>query len=171
MVLRRMSHSRDIIEQGLAQRMQKSDTEAQVKVRQPLSKLTYGGEKLPEELELIIAEEVNVETVINDAAQNELLAALDKTITPELKQKGMMREVVRNVQTARKAAGLEVDDRIELGLKTTDVELQAVLSNSDLTDVIKHETLAESLVQDDVEGHNTVVTVEGAELTVSLRKV
>ena len=40
--------------------------------------------------------------------------ALDLTVTPELRRAGLAREVVRLVQEARKAGGLEVTDRIEL---------------------------------------------------------
>ncbi|WP_281181923.1 isoleucine--tRNA ligase [Actinomadura macra] len=40
--------------------------------------------------------------------------ALDLTVTPELRRAGLVREAVRLVQEARKAAGLEVIDRIEL---------------------------------------------------------
>jgi isoleucyl-tRNA synthetase len=40
--------------------------------------------------------------------------ALDLTITPELRRAGLVREVIRLVQDARKASGLEVTDRIEL---------------------------------------------------------
>ena len=38
--------------------------------------------------------------------------ALDLTLTPELRRAGVAREVVRLVQEARKAGGLEVSDRI-----------------------------------------------------------
>ena len=40
--------------------------------------------------------------------------ALDLTLTPELRRAGLVRDVVRLVQDARKGAGLEVSDRIEL---------------------------------------------------------
>jgi isoleucyl-tRNA synthetase len=40
--------------------------------------------------------------------------ALDLTVTPELRRAGLAREVVRLVQEARKAGGLEVTDRIDL---------------------------------------------------------
>ena len=43
-----------------------------------------------------------------------LTVALDLTLTPELERAGLFREVVRLVQEARKNAGLEVSDRIEL---------------------------------------------------------
>jgi isoleucyl-tRNA synthetase len=40
--------------------------------------------------------------------------ALDLTVTPELRRAGLAREVVRLVQEARKARGLDVTDRIDL---------------------------------------------------------
>jgi isoleucyl-tRNA synthetase len=43
-----------------------------------------------------------------------LTVALDLTLTPELERAGLVREVVRLVQEARKNGGLDVSDRIEL---------------------------------------------------------
>jgi isoleucyl-tRNA synthetase len=43
-----------------------------------------------------------------------LTVALDLTLTPELERAGLVREVVRLLQDARKNSGLEVSDRIEL---------------------------------------------------------
>jgi isoleucyl-tRNA synthetase len=43
-----------------------------------------------------------------------LTVALDLTLTPELERAGLVREVVRLVQDARKSSGLAVSDRIEL---------------------------------------------------------
>ncbi|WP_448613118.1 isoleucine--tRNA ligase [Modestobacter sp. URMC 112] len=43
-----------------------------------------------------------------------LTVALDLTLTPELERAGLVREVVRLVQDARKGSGLAVSDRIEL---------------------------------------------------------
>jgi isoleucyl-tRNA synthetase len=43
-----------------------------------------------------------------------LTVALDLTLTPELERAGLVREVVRLVQEARKNSGLDVSDRIEL---------------------------------------------------------
>jgi isoleucyl-tRNA synthetase len=44
------------------------------------------------------------------------LTALDTTLTDELISEGLAREIVRSVQDARKQAGLEVSDRITLGI-------------------------------------------------------
>ena len=43
-----------------------------------------------------------------------LTVALDLALTPELERAGLVREVVRLVQEARKTSGLDVSDRIEL---------------------------------------------------------
>jgi isoleucyl-tRNA synthetase len=50
------------------------------------------------------------------ASGDGITVALDLEVTPELAREGLAREVVRLVQDARKAAGLEVTDRIELTL-------------------------------------------------------
>ena len=48
------------------------------------------------------------------ASGSGLTVALDLTLTPELERAGLVREVVRLIQEARKNSGLEVSDRIEL---------------------------------------------------------
>ncbi len=165
LVLDRMAQTRTIIEQGLGLRMQKSDTEAQIKVRQPLSKLTYGGEMLDGFYESIIAEEVNVKEVAHGDFE---FVQLDKTITPELQREGFAREVIRHVQAARKAAGLNVDDRITLSLKTSEAELQKAIS--EYNDLIASETLAASVVGEAVYAYETDAWIEGLDLHISLEK-
>ncbi len=169
-VLNHMARTREIIEQGLSLRMFKDDTEQQIKVRQPLSVLRYGGEKLDAFYESIIAEEVNVKAVehLGSAGSDSLPAVeLDKTLTPELRREGMAREVIRHVQSARKNAGLNVDDRISLSLQTDNAELQEAVT--EYQDVIVAETLATTLT-DSAFAHTGTVKVEGAELTVSIEK-
>ncbi|HET8985876.1 MAG TPA: DUF5915 domain-containing protein, partial [Trueperaceae bacterium] len=71
------------------------------------------------------------------------LAALNTTVTQELLREGLSRDVVRLVQNARKTAGLDVSDRIELRL-TADGELGAALEEH--RGSIAAEVLATSLV-------------------------
>jgi len=54
--------------------------------------------------------------------------ALDLDVTPELRREGLAREVIRLVQDARKADGLEVSDRIALRWEAPDPELAAALT-------------------------------------------
>ena len=95
------------------------------------------------------------------------MAQLDTVVTPSLKREGIMRDVVRCVQSARKQAGFEVDDRIVLGLASDDEALREAIEEHAAT--IQQETLAVSL-KDQVEGFSTSVQLEGAELGISLRK-
>jgi isoleucyl-tRNA synthetase len=54
--------------------------------------------------------------------------ALELDITPELRREGLAREVIRLVQDARKADGLEVSDRITLRWSAPGPELAAALT-------------------------------------------
>jgi isoleucyl-tRNA synthetase len=170
-VLDDMARTREIIEQGLGLRMLKNEHEVQIKVRQPLSLLTYYGEPLDLFYESIILDEVNVKAVTNvrtGKGATDLAVALDKTITPELRREGLAREVVRHVQAARKNAGLNVDDRIKLNLVTSDSELQTAIKEFEAT--ISSETLA-SGITNDMHGHNSEVAIEGMVLAIYLEKV
>jgi isoleucyl-tRNA synthetase len=64
---------------------------------------------------------------------------LDTATTPELEAEGTARDIVRAVQDARKAAGLEVSDRISLTITGDDAASAAVAAHRDL---IAGETLA-----------------------------
>ena len=54
--------------------------------------------------------------------------ALELDITPELRREGLAREVIRLVQDARKADGLEVSDRITLHWAAAEEDLAAALT-------------------------------------------
>lgn len=136
-----MDTVRAVVQEGLSQR-----SKAQVKVRQPLSSLTvHGGQKLGENKDLyleVLKEEVNVKNVFwNTSGDYEL--TVDFELTDDLLQEGIAREIVRFVQTERKQAGFDVDDRIELCLVSEDSKLQTAIKKFE--DYIKQETLAHTL--------------------------
>ncbi len=71
--------------------------------------------------------------------------ALDLTVTPELRRAGLAREVVRLVQDARKASGLEVTDRIALTWSAASPEVaEAVREHAD---AVAGEVLATSFAE------------------------
>ena len=65
------------------------------------------------------------------ASTGGLTVALDLTLTPELERAGVVREVVRLVQEARKSSGLEVSDRIELSWTAEGTVAQALDEHSE----------------------------------------
>ena len=153
----KMAECRAIITEGLALRMNRNDEYGQIKVRQPLASLSYGGEKLDDFYEQIIAEEVNVKKVSHGKKLE-----LDKELTDELREEGFIRELIRFVQSARKKAGLNVDDRIKLSLS-------CVVPDS-YAEVLKNEVLATELTSDGNYDYDEIVKVEGQNVTISLEK-
>jgi isoleucyl-tRNA synthetase len=156
-VLDEMARTREIITEGLALRMQKSDTEEQIKVRQPLSEMTYGGEALSEFYEQIIADEVNVKKVVHADA-----ISLNKTLTDELKAEGFVRELIRAVQNARKNAGLNMDDHILLSVSCKVPE--------EYSELLMTEVLADTVVDAGNYAYDEIAKVNGENVTISLEK-
>jgi len=104
----KMQKIREIVALALAKR-----AEAKIKIRQPLSRLEVKEEKLEEDLIDLIKEEINVkEIILNKKLETEI--KLDTKITPELKEEGMVREIIRYLQDMRKKIGLEPHDRISI---------------------------------------------------------
>jgi isoleucyl-tRNA synthetase len=100
--------------------------------------------------------------------------ALELAIDEQLREEGYAREIVHAVQNARKAAGLAVEDRIELALEGDPALTRAA---NTYRDYLAGETLAVSLEFGD--GTRTAagameysedVSVEGLALTISLRR-
>ena len=169
-VLKDMLLTRGFIENGLSKRMDTNDEFGSIKVRQPLALASYNlKHKLDDFYEQIMKEELNVKEVkqVYDLKGKIMGVEVDKTITPELKREGLMREVIRHVQSARKKAGLQVDDRIMLHLATNDEQLRQALT--EYADTIASETLA-TMKQPGDALYQTTATVDGAELQVSLAK-
>ena len=178
-----MARTRELINNGLSLRMKKDEHQESIKVRQPLQCAAYAGVKLTDYYEQIMAEELNVKEirwienldehladyeVAEGAIKPESWIEISKQLTPELKREGLMREVIRHVQSARKKAGLQVDDRIELSITSNDAEITQAVDM--FADTIKAETLALKLgsAADDMEKYD--VNVDGKPVEIYLRK-
>ena len=176
-----MARTRELITNGLALRMRKDENQDAIKVRQPLAFASYAGNKLDEVYEQIMQEELNVKEIRWIENLDEHLAKYDevegkidaetwievsKVLTPELRREGMMREVIRYIQNARKDAGLNVDDRIILDLTTDDDDLKTAIG--EFSETIKSETLTENFAP--ANQYEVSVKVEGRELNIRLAK-
>src|SRR5690606_31512194 len=150
---------------------------AGIKVRQPLGDLTIKGapsifdiedDQVRWFYEAILKEELNIKAVWYNTGDDSLEVQLDMTMTPQLRREGLMREVVRQVQSARKDAGLQVDDRIQLVLATEDEELETAIEEH--KDTIQAETLAVGLAASSQGyAYTAEVMAEGAPLSIELQ--
>ncbi len=163
LVIQHMKHTREVINEGLSQR-----AKAGIKVRQPLASVAYSlSDKLTAEFESIIAEELNVKAV-EYTAGSEQQVTIETNLSPELKREGLMREVIRHVQIARKQAGLNVDDRIRLSLATNDSDLRQAIQEHH--EVVASEALATELAEADPADalYSVEVVVEAKPLRISI---
>ena len=172
-ILRDMNALRTVVNDGLSKRAAEG-----IKVRQPLASaklVSTISQNTPEEvvrfLVDIARDELNVKSVeavtgseldVSEASAQPSVV-YDLNITPELKREGLMREIVRHVQSARKKAGLQVDDRIILQLTTNDDQLRQAI-NEHCT-AIAAETLASF---GESNSNRSKATIEGAEFDIAL---
>ncbi|AWI24957.1 isoleucine--tRNA ligase [Flavobacterium pallidum] len=77
------------------------------------------------------------------AHANGITVALDITITPELKNEGIARELVNRIQNIRKDSGFEVTDKIQVQIEAGNSMLEEAVEGN--VDYIKSETLTETI--------------------------
>jgi isoleucyl-tRNA synthetase len=164
-LLERMAFTREVITVGLAQR-----AGAGIKVRQPLGSVTVHDNqlRLDDGYRAIIAEELNVKRVETSTAKFGENVVLDTQITEELRQEGMMRELVRFIQNARKEAGLQVDDRIQLLVESESDEITQAIEA--FKETIMNETLATELGTVPEGAFTSHVKVDGLDVEIALAK-
>ena len=177
-MLRDMNALRAAVNDGLSKRAAEG-----IKVRQPLASaklVSTISQNTPEEVAQFLVDiardELNVKTVEvftgseldSPEASAQPSVVYDLTITPELKREGLMREIIRHVQSARKKAGLQVDDRIELGITSSDTEITQAVDM--FADTIKSETLAVKLGSAADDMFKQEVKVDGKDAVIFLKK-
>lgn len=129
-VLTAMKSTRDLCAAGHMLR-QKSN----IPVRQPLA-IFFVTEFLGEMYQEIIKDELNVKALAKAES-----VSFDTTITPELKQEGEYRELVREVQELRKTEGLTPSDRISVVLPKT-TETMVVLFMDDFKKTVQADSVS-----------------------------
>lgn len=164
-IIEQMDLVRKICELG-----HKLRAKAGIKVRQPLASLKIKNQMLNtenDELIDLIKEELNVKEIIFDPEIQEDVE-LDKRITPELKEEGILRELIRQINSLRKEAKLTVKDKINLYYQTDFLDLKNVFQK--FAENIKKETMSKELF----EGENKKakiskeIKIDGQKITLSL---
>ncbi|MBL4709360.1 MAG: isoleucine--tRNA ligase [Flavobacteriales bacterium] len=104
------------------------------------------------------------------ATEGKYTVALDVTISEELREEGVAREIVNRIQNFRKEAGFDIVDKINLTVQTAPQINEAIENNKDY---ICSETLAQSLViVDEIEDKTFTIEINNETTTfVTLAKV
>ncbi|WP_281336720.1 isoleucine--tRNA ligase [Flavobacterium eburneipallidum] len=101
------------------------------------------------------------------ANSNGITVALDITISPELREEGIARELVNRIQNIRKDSGFEVTDKIKVHLQKNAALETAVKANEAY---IKSETLTEILVFEEAINEGIEVEFDDIKTRISITK-
>ena len=144
-------------------------TQEQIALLEQNGSLTLAGiegvdnaEVLLEDVE-IISEDIPGWLVGNDG---NLTVALDITLTDELRNEGMARELVNRIQNIRKKSGLEITDRITVDIQPNDAATKAVNA---FGDYIARQVLANEVRLADNDGQE--VEFDDFKLNIKITKL
>jgi isoleucyl-tRNA synthetase len=125
-VLEDMAAVRSLISKALEAR-----SDAGVNVRQPLASVTLRHGELSTELQEVLADELNVKSVyFKPEAEYEV--GLDTVITPELAREGLLRDMLRAMQKARKEAGLKAGEYTGATITVNKEEQEIITTNKEV---------------------------------------
>lgn len=153
--LDKMTKVRNIVE--IAHALRK---EAKIKVRQPLSEIQiFGVKSFDNELLDIVSQELNVKkTYITQQLEKgkeylskeegNIVVLLNTQITDDLKEEGLLREIIRQIQFARKKAGYKAADKINLYWQTKSPIIKEIFVKYE-TQIVKN-TICEKIYNDEV---------------------
>jgi len=133
----------------------------ELKVRQPLQTVYISSPlELQTWMQDILASELNVKTVqesempdkpsvVTEEGARGLRVGLDTEITTDLKEEGQVRDIVRNIQAARKKEKLSIEETVDLSLDVSE-NLQNVVSKYE--EHITEQVGARSVTYTDLQG-------------------
>jgi len=121
----------------------------------------------------IVVETSDVEILSEDipgwlANEGRLTVALDITITDELREEGLARELVNRIQNIRKTSGFEITDKIRIQLSENEVVKSAL---NTWENYILTQTLAESIEFTPLVEDGVSLDMEEMDLTMSVKKL
>jgi len=136
----------------------------------PHQKLRFGaGLKMSEELLSLIKEEVNVKQVVfDDKLEKEV--EIDTQITPELKEEGLIRDCIRQIQVIRRKAGLLPSDEIIICLQGKNAILELLKRNEKQ---MQEGLRIKKVIWDKTEGFDfkAEIILDGKKINISLEKI
>lgn len=160
-ILSKMNIIRKVVEMGQSLRAQ-----AGIKIRQVLANLEIKGfANIEEDYLDLIKDELNIKKInavdsfsnssdFISAAEGNLAINLNTELTPELKQEGFVRELVRQINALRKENNLTINDRIKIYFQTESSNLRGIIMK--MKEQIKKETLSDEILDEVIEGMKEV---------------
>ncbi|MFA5086945.1 MAG: isoleucine--tRNA ligase [Candidatus Paceibacterota bacterium] len=158
---KQMSEIRDVINLALAERQKIG-----IKVRQPLLELKVKSKTLNSQLFSLIEEEVNVKKITLDE-NIETAIWLNPEITEELREEGIVREIVRQVQQMRKDMRFVPADRITVLYQKSELFDKILINNKDL---ILKEVLADEIIASNNISDGKEVEIAGEKVVIGITK-
>jgi len=151
---------REIVALAFAQRKKVG-----IKIRQPLKELQIPNKGLEKEFLDLIKEETNIKEIVFGEKFE-----LDTKITPGLKEEGVIREIIRNLQEMRKKAGYKPKDRILIAF-LADTEFKEILTKNKAK--ILKETKAKNFVQKKLREFKVKkeTEIDGKKISLAIKKV
>ncbi len=113
----------------------------------------------------IFSQDIPGWTVANEGA---LTVALDITVTDELRNEGLAREIVKRIQNLRKESGFEITDHISIVMQH---QAEADKAIEGFADYIKAQVLADSITLADALAEPSTLDIEGLTLNICVQKV
>lgn len=135
--------------------------------------LEQGSISLEVEGQTCVVERADVEIISEDmpgwsvANEGALTVALDITITDELRNEGIAREMVKRIQAHRKESGFEITDRINVVVEQNDAIASAI---ADYKEFICSQVLANSLTFEANVVSETIFDFDAEQVKVSITK-
>ena len=130
-------------------------------------KLNVAGQEIDLEKDDLLIDMAQTEGYVADSYA-QITVVLETTLTPELVEEGLVREIISKVQQMRKEAGFEVMDKIAVYLEGNDKLEEIVRKNEEL---IKSEVLADEVGYDSVKGFTKEWNINGESVTMGVEKL
>ncbi len=156
--------------------------QAGIRVRQPLSKLIVLGAKISDSLVDIVKDELNIKEVEfkKDLPQGNnwkpikeggIELCLNTEISLELKEQGLVREIVRQVNALRKKAGLTPKDLVDICYQTESKEIKQVLKK--YKELFKKDTVSKNIFMQTILDKGLIqkeIEIHGEKIGLVLKK-
>ena len=125
-LLENMDETRNLVAAALEERHKQN-----LKIRQPLNSMRasdkFQWKNLGADYLALAKEEINVKNVVFSQNLADKLVEFDLTITPELREEGILRDLIREIQAARKEAGLTPKQKMPAKIEASPAEILDVL--------------------------------------------